>query len=270
MMAERQIVLTGESVKPVEGEEGKFTITLPDNVVTEAEINANFKSVEDYQRLENGVQERLNTAITNAKTGAAEDLLKDDDFLNRAVKERMEFFKEKFPGEQVDLDQVREQFRSEEVTPLQERFDATEAQNVTLKEGARKGEIQRGMSATGVADKERPLMEAYVDSRTIWSEEHGRPVVKGDTGEVITKVVDGKQIPITVEMFLSDLKAAGDFKHAFNAKVKDGAGINLSTTTPENIDEQIGALEREGKFAEAGVLKAKKLEMAAGRIPGQS
>ena len=254
----RQIVLTSESVVPVEGQEGSFTITLPDSVVTEEEIKTNFRSVSDYQRLETGVQDRLTQAVSNAKTGAADDLLKDDTFLTRAIKERGEFFTEKFPGEQVDLDQVRDQFRAEEVTPLQEKLDGAETKVGKLQETSRKGAIQSAMAAVGVADKERVLMDAFVDSRTVWDEELGREVVKDEKGVIITKVVDGKQMAITAEMFLADLKAGGEFDHAFNADVIDGAGVVAGEVTPENIDERIAAAEKEGNFALAGTLKEKK------------
>ena len=266
-MAEpRQIVLTSESVVPVEGKEGSFTITLPDSVVTEEEINANFKPLADYQRLETGVQDRITTAAANATTKAADDLLKDDTFLTRAIAERKEFFTEKFPGEQVDLDKVREQFTSEMVTPLQERLDASTEKTAKLEELSRKGVIQSAMATTSVADKERVLMDAFVNSRTVWDDELGRPVVKDEKGDIIKKVVDGAQTAITVEMFLADLKAGGTMDHAFTADVRDGAGVTVGAVTPENINERIAALENEGKLQEAGVLKEQLHNAAKGKL----
>lgn len=262
----RQIVLTSENVKPVEGDDGKFTVTLPDSVVTEEEIKANFRSLTDYQKLETGVQDRLTGAVANAKAGAADELLKDDIFLTRAITERKEFFTEKFPGDQVDLDKARDQFRAEEVTPLQEKLDGAETKVGKLQESSRLGTIQTAMANTGVAEKERMLMEAFVNSRTRWDEELGRCVVRDEKGDTITKVVEGSQMAVTVEMFLADLKAGGKFDHAFNAEVKEGAGVIVGPVTPENIQERIDALEKEGKLQEAGVLKEQLHNAAKGRL----
>ena len=109
-------------------------------------------------------------------------------------------------------------------------------------------------------------MEAYVDSRTVWDDELGRPVVKDEKGAVITKVIEGNQAAITVKMFLAELKASGNFDHAFTADVKEGAGVITGTVTPENIDEKIAALEKEGNFAEAGALKEQKHNAVKGTL----
>lgn len=241
-----------------------FTVTLPDNVLTEEEVKAGFVTKADHEKLTGTVGERITTAVGNAVKGAREEAAKDDKWLGQVAKDRKDFFAPLFPGgKEVDLEKIRDQFRTEEVTPLKTQLDTLGGEVKALRSQAVEGSLEGSLSDAGVLDNMRELIRDHMRLRVQYSPEHGRAVVfqMGEKGpEVVTKADKGTLRPITPKEYLDGLRAAGKNDNWFKAQGAGGGGFNAPAGGEGNLAEQIKAAEAKGDFGLAGQLKAKQLQ----------
>ena len=247
-----------------EAEDGKVSVTLPDTVVTEDEVRENFVPRDVHQKLQDNVESRMQSAAEKAVEKARSELVRDDDFLETAIKEREEWFQQRFPTDtDVDPKEVISQVREQEVKPLREELEAERELAGNLKQSAVQGSVERAMSANRVKDDHREMVEAMVLRRVQWSDEYNQTVVLDESGQVRTKLDDGKMRPLTPNEYVGELRASGKYDAAFEAGTRDGSGFDPGEGGGSgNLDDRIAALEAEGKFAEAGELKSKKLQEA--------
>lgn len=260
----KKIKLPKASIVTVDGEDS-VEVTLPDSVFLEEDVRANFVAKDVHERLANGVETRVQTAAANATAKARTELMQDDGFLTEATKKRADFFKERFPdAKDVDIEKLRDQFREEEVAPLQDKTTKLEEENGVLKKSTKEGDIERALHAARVTKDSRDLMGDHLRLRAVYSDEYHTTVVVGDDGKVLTRAKEGSMVPVTPADYLAGLRKEGRFKNAFESDQRPGGDFSGEDGPPANQTEQIASLEKAGKLGEAAELKARQLEGMAG------
>lgn len=274
----RELTIPKDSV--VASEDGNsFTVTIQDDVfsgvITEEDLRTKYVPTGTHEKLKTEVESRITSAVDTARTSFRAEAVSDDDFLGGAIKDRPDYFKEKFPkaGEGPDPDELFSKWDGEHLQPLRDNLEASRTENSALKVTAVEGARSRGLAEAGVDPSHHGLMEDHLARRTEWSEEHNAVVIfdpskASDNPERVVTVLEGSDlVPQTISGYLDTLRESGNFDHAFTAKGKGGGGFEggKGGGGKETTQEKIARLEGEGKFNEAAVLKEELIQQSIGR-----
>ncbi len=272
----REIVISTEGV--VASEDGKsYKVQVPDEhfvgTITEEDLRTKYVPVGTHSKLQTEVETRISSAVDTARGGFRTEAINDDDFLGEAIKERKDYFADRFPkeGEGPDPEQLFEKWTGEHITPLNERVTTLTEENENLKSEAVQGAISRGQHDAGVDDEHMSLMDDHLLRRVAWSEEHHRVVIidptkASDSPDRLVTVLnkENELVPETVSGYLVKLRESGKWDFAFRSDVRTGGDFDggKGKIPGETLQQQIARLEGEGKFAEAAPLKEKLLRQA--------
>ena len=273
----RELTIPKDSVVALD--DGTFKVTVEDSefegVITEDDLRTKYVPKATHEKLQTGVEGRITSAVDTARNGFRTEAIADDEFLSGAIKDRTDFFKEKFPkaGEGPSVDELFEKWDVDHLKPLRDQLETRATENSALKVTAVEGARSRGLAESGVDPTHMGLMEDHLARRTEWSEDHNAVVIidpsksDGDSERVVT-VLDGSDlVPQSISGYLDTLRESGKFDHVFTAKVKDGGGFEggRGGGGKETTKEKIARLEGEGKFSEAAPLKEQLIQETLGR-----
>lgn len=225
------------SFKP-EGAEAAVDVPLPEGYATPEELETGY-----VPRAQ--VEARIREASRTATNGlmSLEDATASEAVRKAVADQHADWFRETLsiePGKGVDVDKLREQIRTDEVTPLQTTIEAQGTEIQSLRTRWRDGDIHAAMGTHGLKAQFRPLALAMARERMRWAEDHKGWFVgvdgKPDEFVYATKPEQGQAPFQEADEFFQQLRSSGDYPDWWDSTMKPGSGYQGGSGLPSDMN----------------------------------
>lgn len=200
----------GDTITVEHPEHGEIEVPRPEGFVPEEKVR------EDYMP-KGAFKEELDRRLSGKVD--PDDLLDDEEFLERVASRRSEFFQERLggngdePPNEPDLEKLRSQWESEHLEPVREEAEGWKSEAMELRQAKLEGEIARAGNRLPVKEKVSELLPDYYRGRVKWSGKHKTWFMVDDDGDFVYSNEPEKGVPYrTVAEDLEQKYRSGDYR----------------------------------------------------------
>lgn len=191
-------------------EHGEIEVPVPEGYVPEDRVRENYMPKSTFQ-------EELRRRMSGKRD--PDELLEDEDFLERVADRRSDFFADRFgegggEGDGPDPEKLRSQWEETDLKPVAKERDQWKEEALELRRSRIPTQIARARFEENlpIKDKIGPLLEDYYERRTKWHEEHGEVFLVDDNGEFVYSPSPEEGLPyMTIAEDLEKKYRSGDY-----------------------------------------------------------
>lgn len=199
----------GDTITVEHPEHGEIEIPRPEGLVPRDKVESDYMPRSAFKE---ELGRRLKGKVD------PDDLLDDQEFLERVASQRADFFEERFANgdgaaSEPDVEKIRAQIESEVREPLEEERDRWQEEAKALRLAKLEGEIARVGNRLPVKEKVAELLPDYYRGRVKWSEKHQTWFLIDEDGDFVYSNEPEKGLPYrTVAEDLEQKYRSGDYR----------------------------------------------------------